>query len=135
MSRKYVDAELLEERLRDICKNTCQYAEKGVRPNVMCQQCWLDDIYRSIDELAVEKAERKTMRERFTMLRDTPLPKDQQRDGIKTYGDAWAYSMSELVCEGKAGAVEAMKLMLAQIGEDTAEKKVDAKEPTKEPDE
>ena len=71
---------------------------------------------------AKAKAERKTMRERFLALRDTPLPKDQQRDGIKTYGDAWAYSMSELVCEGKAGAVEAMKLMLAQIGEDTAEK-------------
>ena len=67
-------------------------------------------------------AERRTMRERFLALRDMPLPKDQQTDQIKTYGDAWAYSMSDLVVQGKQGAVEAMKLMLAQIGEDVAEK-------------
>lgn len=56
-SRKYVDAELLEERLHDICKNICQYAKKGDRPNVMCPLCWMDDIYQSIDELAVEKVD------------------------------------------------------------------------------
>ena len=69
-----------------------------------------------------QNAEKRTMRERFLMLRDMPLPKDQQTDTLKTFGDAWAWSMSQLIVDGKAGAVEAMKLLLAQIGEDAVEK-------------
>lgn len=68
------------------------------------------------------RRDKKTMRERFLALRDMPLPKDRQTKTVKTYGDAWAEAISNVILEGKAGAVEAMKLFLQQFGEDTAEK-------------
>lgn len=68
------------------------------------------------------KVEKRTMRERFLALRDMELPPDEQTETCRTYGDAWAESMSRIIREGKGGAVEALKLTLGQIGEDAAEK-------------
>lgn len=68
------------------------------------------------------RVEKRTMRERFLALRDMELPLDEQTETCRTYGDAWAESMSRIIREGKGGAVEALKLTLGQIGEDAAEK-------------
>ena len=69
-------------------------------------------------------AKRREMRERWMVMRDMPLTDDHplREEGCETYGDAWAWSMSEKVIKGENGSVEALKLILAQIGEDTAEK-------------
>ena len=66
-------------------------------------------------------AKRREMKDKWIALRDTPLPKGHsaRKEGCKTYGDAWALAMSDKVMDG---SVDAMKLILQQMGEEVAEK-------------
>lgn len=67
-------------------------------------------------------AKSKELKAMMKALRDLPLPKDQQNEKCKTYGEAWIFAMSEKILKGENGAVEAFKVMQGLLGEDTAEK-------------
>ena len=61
----------------------------------------------------------KAMKDKWLAMRDMPLPDNHplRDEGCETYGDGWAFAMSDKVMKGENGSVEAMKLILAQMGE------------------